>query len=152
MNTQFSFAKLRKRMTLAATFAALCFLAAAPRAQADDRRNCQLRIERTEYRLRDAIQDRGYYSHQANDRRRDLNRERERCWNQYHGYWNGYGHQWRNDRDWDRDDRYFTDRDRDGDRDRFRGRDRDGDHDRDRDRDRDDRFRDRDRDGDRDSH
>ena len=150
LNTKFSFANFGKRMTLAATFGALCFLAAAPRAQADDPRSCQLRIERAEYRLRDAIEDRGYYSHQANDRRRDLNRERERCWNQYHGYWSGYGHQWRNDRDWGRDDRNF--RDRDGDRNRFQSRDRDGDHDRDRGRDGDDRFRDRDRNGDRDSH
>jgi hypothetical protein len=100
------------------------FLAATPSAQAEDRRSCQVRIERAEWRLRDAIEDRGYYSHQAFDRRRDLNRERERCWNQYHGYWDGYAHQWRGDRDWDRDrdDRYFHDRD-----DRFRDRDHDGD-------------------------
>lgn len=142
LNTQFSFAKLGKRITMAAIFlGALGFLAATPSAQADDRRSCQLRIERAEYRLRDAIEDHGYYSHQAFDRRRDLNRERERCWNPYHGYWNGYSHQWRNDRDWDRDDRYVRDRDdryfrgRNGDRDRddrhFRDRDRDRDHDRD---------------------
>ena len=108
---------------------ALGFLAATPSAQADDRRDCQRRVERAEWRLRDAIQDHGYYSHQAFDRRRDLNRERERCYDRYHSYWDGNRHEWRGDRDWDRDDR-------------FRGR--DGDHDRD-----DRRFRDRDHDGDR---
>ena len=138
MKTQLSFTKFGKRITLAAIFVgALTFLAAAPSAQADDRRSCQARIERAEWRLRDAIEDHGYFSHQAFDRRRDLNRERERCYDRYHAYWNGERHEWRGDRDWDRDDRF---RDRD---DRyFRGR--DGDHDRD------DRFRDRDRDRDRD--
>jgi len=131
-----NFRTFGKRITLAAVFlGALGFLAATPSAQADDRRDCQRRVERAEWRLRDAIEDHGYYSHQAFDRRRDLNRERERCYDRYHSYWDGNRHEWRGDRDWDRDDRF---RDRD---DRFRGR--DGDHDRD------DRFRDRDHDGDR---
>ncbi len=125
MNAQSKLAGYGKKIAIAATFGALCFFAGAPRAQAEDGRSCQFRVERAESRLRDAIEDHGYYSHQANDRRRDLYNQRQRCWNESH-YWNGYN-RWYNDHD--RDDRY-RDRDRD---DRFRDRDRDWDHDRDRD-------------------
>ena len=34
-------------------------------------------------------------------RRHDLNAERERCWNMYHGYWSGADHRWHDQRDWD---------------------------------------------------
>jgi hypothetical protein len=119
MKLQSAFTGIGKRIAIAATFGVLGLVMAAPSAQAEDRNTCQIRIERAEYRLNDAIHDHGYYSHQANDRRRDLNRERERCWNQYRGYWNGGDRQWHNDRNWDRDDRNAN-RDRD---DRFRDRD-----------------------------
>jgi len=140
LNTQINFAKFGKRIALAATLGAVCFLVGVPRVQAEDGRSCQLRVERAEARLRDAIEDHGYYSRQAYDRRRDLNYERERCWNQFHGYWFSYGYnnQWRGDRDVDRDGRYFRDQDRDRDHDRDRN------HDGDRGRDRDNRFRDHD--------
>ena len=134
MNTQLKLAGYGKRIAIAATFGALCFFAATPKAQAEDGRTCQFRVERAESRLRDAIEDHGYYSHQAYDRRRDLDYERQRCWNGVH-VWFGYGNQWRNDHD--RDDRYYRGHDRDDHyRDRDRDRDRDWDHDHDRDRDR----------------
>jgi hypothetical protein len=120
MNTQSNFSRMGKRIAIAATFGALCFFAGVPRAQADDRDSCRIRVERAEHKLDDAIRKHGEYSHQANDKRRDLNRERERCWNQVHGYWNGRDNQWHNDRDWDRDDRNRDRDDRNNDRDRGR--------------------------------
>jgi hypothetical protein len=125
MKLQSAFAGVGKKIAMAATFGALCFFAGVPRAQADDRNTCQVRVERAEHRLNDAIHDHGYYSHQANDRRRDLNKERERCFNRVHSYWDGREHQWHNDRDWDRDDRNRDRDDRNRDRD---DRNRDQDH------------------------
>jgi len=138
MNTQSSFSRIGKGIAIAATFGALCFFAGVPRAQADDRNSCQVRMERAESKLNDAIQDHGYYSHQANDRRRDLNNEQQRCWNQAR-HQDGYGNQWRNEHNWNRDDR---NRDRD---DRNWNRDRDDrNNDRDRGRDNDNRSQNRD--------
>jgi hypothetical protein len=112
MKLQSGFARMGKRIAIATTFGVLCFVVGAPSAQAEDRNSCQVRVERAEHRLNDAIYDHGYNSHQANDRRRDLERERERCWNQFHGYGNGRDQQWQNDRNRDRDDRNAN-RDRD---------------------------------------
>lgn len=119
-----SFVRFGGPATLAAIVGAACFLMATPQARAEDGRSCQLRVERAESRLYDAIQRHGEYSHQANDRRRDLYFERNRCWNLSQNYW--YGNRWRNDHD--RDDRYY-DRDRDRDRDRYNREDHFRDHD-----------------------
>ena len=96
----------RLRNAAIASFAALAFLlfVAAPRSQADDRDKCQHAIEKAEARLDKAIHDKGEHSHEVEDRRRDLNAERERCWNQYHGYWSSTDHRWHTERDWDHDD------------------------------------------------
>jgi hypothetical protein len=50
----------------------LMFLA-APQARADDRDKCRHAIEKAEARLDEAIQHHGERSHEAEDRRRDLN-------------------------------------------------------------------------------
>jgi hypothetical protein len=80
-------------------------LVPAPPVYADppDHAKCQRDIERREIKLSEAIRKHGESSHQANQRRRDLNAERERCWNTYHGWWDGRDHRWHEDRDWDRD-------------------------------------------------
>ena len=96
------------KKTLAAT-AVLSFglmLGAAPQARAEDHRECQERVERAEGRLDQAVRKHGERSRQAEDRRRDLNAERERCWSRYHGWWDGRAHQWRTDRDWDDHDHH----------------------------------------------
>ncbi len=100
---------------VAVASALLLFTSAAPRAQADadDRGKCEHRIEKAEVRLDQAIRNHGERSRQANERRRDLNAERDRCWNQYHGWWDGRTHQWHDQRDWDRDDHDRDDHDRD---------------------------------------
>ena len=82
---------------------ALMFFVAAPRAHADDRSQCQHAVEKAEARLDRAIHDNGEHSREAEDRRRDLNAERQRCWEQYHQWWNGKEHRWETEQNWDRD-------------------------------------------------
>jgi hypothetical protein len=77
-------------------------LAAVPAAYAaPDHAQCQRAIERTEAKLDQAVRKHGERSPQAEARRRDLNAERERCFNKYHGWWDGHEHRWHEDRDWD---------------------------------------------------
>jgi hypothetical protein len=80
---------------------ALWLFVAAPRVHADDRGKCQHAIEKAEARLDRAIRDKGDHSREAEDRRRDLNAERERCWNSYHQWWNGKDHRWETEHNWD---------------------------------------------------
>ena len=76
-------------------------LAAVPGAYAaPNHAQCQRAIERKEAKLDEAIHKRGEHSRVAEDRRRDLNAERERCWNRHHGWWDGHDHRWHEDRDW----------------------------------------------------
>src|SRR5712692_11293808 len=81
-----------KAVVAATVLSALLLFAGAPRAHADndDRAKCNRRIEKAEARFDDAVRRHGERSRQANDRRRrDLNAARERCWNEFHGWWNG---------------------------------------------------------------
>ncbi len=103
MNTQGDYTRLGKAVVAAALLSVLLLFAAVPRSYADNREKCQQRVERAEARLDQAIHRHGMNSPQANDRRRDLNAERERCWREHHAWWNAHDHQWHNDRDWDRD-------------------------------------------------
>jgi len=101
MNILRTYAKLVKTLLAAATLGVLLFVAAAPPAHADDRAQCQARIEKAEARLDEAIRKHGEHSDQANDRRRDLNNERERCWRESHAWYDAHAQQWHNDRDWE---------------------------------------------------
>ena len=93
-----------KRVLLSTSLTgAMLFSAAVPAAQAADRAKCQRNIEKSEVKLEDAIRKHGAASHQAQQRRRDLNNERQKCWNTYHAWYNGQERQWHNARDWDRD-------------------------------------------------
>jgi hypothetical protein len=90
-------------VTAAVSLALLLFLA-APRAHADDDRSkCQHAIEKAEARLDRAIQRNGEHSREADDRRRDLNAERERCWGAHHQWWNAREHRWETEHNWDND-------------------------------------------------
>jgi hypothetical protein len=102
--------KLQSLRTLAISAVIACAvivgsMLTVPRSYADppDHAKCQREIERREIKLSEAIRKHGERSHQVNDRRRDLNAERERCWNTYHGWWDGREGRWHEDRDWDRD-------------------------------------------------
>jgi hypothetical protein len=103
VNTVRNYAKFTTVALSAALLSAVFFFAAAPQARADDRDKCRQRIERAEAKLDQAIRHHGERSHQAESRRHELNQERERCWNRYHGWWDGHERRWREDRDWDRD-------------------------------------------------
>jgi hypothetical protein len=111
MNTRRDYAKFGRSIIAALTLGVVLMFVAVPRSHADDRANCQQRIENTEAKLQQEIREHGEHSPQADNRRRELNNERERCWNEQHGWWNGRDHQWHNERDWDRD--YDKDRGRD---------------------------------------
>lgn len=77
------------------------FITAAPQARADDRSHCQHAVEKAEARLDSAIQHNGERSREAEDRRRDLNAERQRCWDRYHQWWNGKEHRWETEQNWE---------------------------------------------------
>jgi hypothetical protein len=80
---------------------ALIFFTGAPPARADAREKCQHAIENAEMKLDKAISHNGEHSREADDRRRDLNAERERCWNAQHQWWNGKDHRWETEHNWD---------------------------------------------------
>jgi hypothetical protein len=83
--------------------AMLMIFTAAPIVQADDRSHCQHAVEKAESRLDHAIAHNGEHSREAEDRRRELNAERRRCWDQYHQWWNGHEHRWETEQNWDND-------------------------------------------------
>lgn len=85
-----------------ATIVAVAFFlfAAAPLVHADEKDKCRHAIEKAEARLDKAIHDHGEHSHEADDRRRDLNAEREKCWNAYHQWWNGKDNRWETEHNW----------------------------------------------------
>ena len=89
-----------KAVAAAAAFALLLFVGTTG-ARADDRAKCQHAVAKAEARLDRAIHDHGDHSHEADDRRRDLNAERERCWNAYHQWWNGRDHRWETEHNWE---------------------------------------------------
>jgi len=101
--------RIGKTAVVAIIAGVLSLFTAVPRVHADDdaREHCRRSIEKAEMRLDHAIQRHGERSHEAMERRRDLTRERERCWDRYHGWWNGRERLWENERNWvhDRDDR-----------------------------------------------
>jgi hypothetical protein len=72
----------------------------------DDRAECRNRIEKAETRLQAAVRRHGERSPQADSRRAELRAQRERCYNRVRAWWDGHEHKWREDRDWDRDDRH----------------------------------------------
>jgi hypothetical protein len=79
----------------------LFLFAAAPASHADERDRCRHAIEKAEVRLDRAIRDRGEHSRAADERRRQLNAERERCWGAYHQWWNGRDHRWETEHNWE---------------------------------------------------
>lgn len=91
------------KTAVAAVMAGLLLLfATAPVVHADEKDKCRHAIEKAEARLDRAIHDKGEHSREADDRRRELNAERERCWGQYHQWWNGKDQRWETEHNWDR--------------------------------------------------
>ncbi len=88
-------------MAAVAAMALLFFVATPTRLHADDRAKCQHAVEKAEGRLDKAIRDHGEHSPEAEARRRDLNAERQHCWDKYHQWWNGKEHRWETEQNWD---------------------------------------------------
>ncbi len=95
MNRRFANAAVAAVMAVA-----FMLFVTAPKAHADDRSHCQHAVEKAESRLDQAIAHNGEHSRQAEDRRRELNAERERCWGAYHQWWNGRDHRWETEHNW----------------------------------------------------
>jgi hypothetical protein len=92
-----------KRLTASAVMTAAlgtAMFVTVPMCYADDHAKCQHAIERAEVKVNQAVRKHGERSHEAEERRKDLNAERERCWSQYHGWWDGKEKRWHEDHDW----------------------------------------------------
>jgi hypothetical protein len=110
--------KLSGALTAIAVGAVL-FMAPS-RAAADARSNCQHRVEKARQHYRHEAREHGRESAQAQNAKARLTNEWDRCYSEVHAWYDPDRHEWRNDRDWDRN--YDWDHDRDD-------RDRDHDHD-----------------------
>lgn len=80
-------------------------LASAPKAHADDhdsRAKCQRRTERANEHYRQEVREHGRHSEQAEKAKSQLNSVWDRCYTEAHGWYDPNRHEWRNDRDWDR--------------------------------------------------
>ena len=97
-----------KHMRLGNALAALALagaliLATTPKAHADDGRSkCQSRVERANQHYRDEVRNHGRHSEQAEKSKSQLTAVWERCYSQAHGWYDPNRHEWRTDRDWDR--------------------------------------------------
>jgi len=100
LKTEWNFRKLCGAAIVALLLNFTLLVVAAPPAHADARDKCRHRIEKAEARLDDAVRHHGEHSPEADARRRDLNEERERCWNEFHAWWDGHAQQWHSDHDW----------------------------------------------------
>jgi hypothetical protein len=78
----------------------LLAFATTPRALADAD-DCQRRIARADHKLHEAAERHGWDSRQADHWRHELHDARERCWRDYHRWWDEDAHRWRTDHDWD---------------------------------------------------
>jgi|SRR5579872_2470530 len=84
---------------VAASLLSMVFLVAgAPRAHADEHDRCRRHIEKAEHRLDEAIRHHGEHSPEARERRHELYEEREHCWREQHGWWDGHDQRWHEER------------------------------------------------------
>jgi len=79
----------------------LVFSAGSARANSDD---CQERTVHADHKLHEAIEQHGYDSKQAAHWRQELHEAREKCWNEYHKWWDPDQRRWHDQQDWDEHD------------------------------------------------
>lgn len=104
MNIDTTRNRARARSFLAGAMVALFLMfVTLPALHADDRTKCQRDTERAEAKLDEAIRAHGEHSHEAADRTEDLRKQRERCYDRFHEWWDGKGHKWHDDRDYGND-------------------------------------------------
>ena len=97
-------AHVRFRNTLAAlALGGALMFANTPEAHAADwRARCQSRVEKAHDRYRHEVREHGKRSRQAEKAKSRLNAVWDHCYTQAHGWYDPNRHEWRNDRDWDR--------------------------------------------------
>ncbi len=97
--------KWMTRMVVSATLIlGFATVAAVPRAHAESEEECQRRIARADQLLHIAINKNGPRSEDAERRRHQLREARERCWREFHRWWDEDEHRWHQERDWDEHD------------------------------------------------
>ena len=99
MTKPFTFLRLASGLALAA---AIAFPLAA---RADERDHCRNTIDRDEQRVQWAIFNHGHDSLEAQISRDRLNEARQRCWDEFHVWWNGRDSSWHEVNDWEDYDR-----------------------------------------------
>ena len=104
--------KLLSTLTAFAVVAVL-FAAGPSQASADERSNCQHRVDKAEQHYRHEAREHGKHSRPAEDAKARLNAEWDRCWNETHAWYDPHRHEWSTGRDWDRNYDWDDDRDRD---------------------------------------
>jgi hypothetical protein len=78
-------------------------VATAPKGHAEDARaRCQNRVEKARNHYRDEVREHGRHSRQAENARAKITSAWERCYNEARGWYDPNRHEWRTDRDWDR--------------------------------------------------
>lgn len=102
--------KIAGVLTVAA-LAAATGISVPPQALADNRSDCQRRVEKARDRYRKEAHEHGKHSRQADNARAKVNEAWDRCWTQSRAWYDPHRHEWRTDRDWDRN--YDWDHDRD---------------------------------------
>lgn len=83
---------------------AVLLCTAVPRVHAEDYERCQRHIAHADHELHEAIEKHGRHSPQADRKREQLHEARERCWSQYHRWWDEDEHRWHTERDWNEHD------------------------------------------------
>ena len=104
--------KISSALTIAA-LAGASILAVPPRASADERSDCQRRVEKAQDHYRKEVHEHGKHSRQAQEARGKMNEAWDRCWTGAHVWYDPHRHEWRTERDWDHNYDWDHDRDRD---------------------------------------
>src|SRR5271166_1917030 len=104
MNFDFDGAEWMRRVAKSAIpvalLAGMLFFTAVPRAHAESEEDCQKRVARADQLLHVAIEKNGPQSPDAERRRQELHEARERCWNEFHKWWDEDQHRWHDQHDW----------------------------------------------------
>jgi hypothetical protein len=77
--------KISSVLTIAA-LAGTSILAIPPRASADERSDCQRRVERAQEHYRKEVHEHGKHSRQAGEAKAQMNESWGRCWNEAHAW------------------------------------------------------------------
>ena len=104
MNSKFKLSPTIASLLSGAVLTATLLFTAVPQLHAEDYERCQRRIAHADHELHEAVERHGRHSEQAEHKRHELHEARERCWREYHRWWDEDDHRWHTDRDWNEHD------------------------------------------------